>query len=253
MRKTMTKLLMVILVLATAPVVAVAETEQGTGATASMTVAQLEQAGDEARTSKHYEEAVDNFSAAIRRDKKNPVLYNKLGLTYLRLNNLRAAKYNFQKAVKYNSKFADAINNIGAVQYMQKDYGAATQQFKKAIALDETRSSFHVNLGASWFAQKKLDRAIAEYARALELNPDALAAGNAGVAAQIASPEERARYSYMLAKIFARRGETDECLRNLRRAKEEGYPDLANIYKDPEFAKVWSDPRLGEIAPSPQN
>jgi len=155
--------------------------------------------------------------------------------------------------VKYNSKFADAINNIGAVQYMQKDYGAATQQFKKAIALDETRSSFHVNLGASWFALKKLDRAIAEYARALELNPDALAAGNAGVAAQIASPEERARYSYMLAKIFARRGEADECLRNLRRAKEEGYQDLASIYKDPEFAKVWSDPRLGEIAPSPQN
>lgn len=228
-----------------------ATSDEGTTPMASMTVAQLEEAGDQARANKEFDDAVDFFSTALRKDKKNPVLYNKLGLTYLRLNNLRAAKYNFQRAVKFNSKFADAINNIGAVQYMEKNYGAATQQFKKAIALNETRASFHVNLGAAWFAQKKLDRAIAEYARALELNPDALTAGNAGVAAQIASPEERARYAYMLAKIYAKLGLTDQCLLNLRRAKEEGYPDMRNIYKDVEFAQLRNDPRMAEIVPPP--
>jgi tetratricopeptide (TPR) repeat protein len=251
MRYLMAKLLILTMTFGIGQLVLASDTPEHERS-ASMTAAQLEQAGDEARATKDFEHAVDYFNAAIRRENRNPVLYNKLGLSYLRLGNLRAAKYDFQKAIKLNSKFADGINNLGAVEYMKKDYGAAAKQFKKAVALDETRSTFHVNLGAAWFAQKKLDRAIAEYARALELNPNALAAGNAGVAAQIASPEERARYAYMLAKIYALRGENDECLRHLRRAKEEGYRDLASIYKDAQFAKVWNDPRLAEIAPAPE-
>jgi tetratricopeptide (TPR) repeat protein len=134
---------------------------------------------------------------------------------------------------------------------MQKRFGPAAKLFKKAVALDETKPAFHVNLGATWFAQKKLERAIVEYARALELNPDALATSNSGVQAQIASPEERAKYAYMLAKIYAKRGEADECMRNLRKAKEEGYRDLANVYKDAEFAQLRNDPRMVEIAGTP--
>jgi len=221
-------------------------------ASGSMTIAQLEKAGDQARAAKQYEDARDYFNLAIRKDSKNPVLYNKLGLVYLRMNNLKGAESAFQKAVKRNSKYADAVNNIGAVYYMRKNYGGASRYFKKAVALQETRPAFHVNLGASWFAQKQLDRAIAEYARALELDPEALTGGNAGVAAQIASPEERARYAYMLAKIFASRGDAEMCLKNLRKAKEEGYRELANVYKDAEFASIRSDARLAEIVPAPQ-
>lgn len=221
-------------------------------ASGSMTVAQLEKAGDDARAAKQYEDAKDYFQIAIRKDGKNAVLYNKLGMTYLRMNDLRGAEIAFQKAVKRNSKFADAVNNLGAVYYMRKNYGNASRYFKKAIALEETRPSFHVNLGATWFAQKQLERSIAEYARALELDPEALTGGHTGVAAQIASPEERARYAYMLAKIFAGRGDADMCIRNLRKAKEEGYHELANVYKDAEFASIRSDPRLAEIVPAPK-
>lgn len=217
----------------------------------SMTVAQLEAAGDIARAKKDYPEAIHYFETALRKDPQNARLYNKLGLAHLKAGNLDAARFNFQRAIKRDSKFADAINNLGAVEYMDKHYGAAAKQFKKAVALDENKSAFHVNLGATWFAQKKLDRALAEYARALELNPDALATSNSGVQAQIASPEERARYAFMLAKIYAERGQTDECMRNLRKAKEEGYKELDNVYKDAEFAQLRNDPRLKEIVPAP--
>lgn len=217
----------------------------------SMSITQLEATGDTARTNKDYVEAIRCFETAIRKDNKNARLYNKLGLSYLKAGKLPEARLNFQKASKRNSKYADAINNLGAVEYMNKRFGAAAKQFKKAVALDETKSTFHVNLGATWFAQKKLDRAFAEYERALELNPDALSTSNSGVQAQIASPEERARYAYMLAKIYAKRGETDECMRSLRKAKEEGYKELANVYKDAEFASLRNDPRLGEIVPAP--
>ena len=216
----------------------------------AMTVAELERAGDQARAEKDYALAIQYFKAALRQDRGNAVLYNKVGLSELQKGNVVAARTYFEKALRQDSKFADAVNNIGAVEYMRKNYGSAVKSFKKAVALDETRATYHVNLGAAWFSQKKLDRAIAEYTRALELDPNAFQQqSRTGIAAQIASPEERAQYAYLLAKIYAKRGDLENCLQCLRKAKEDGYRNLANVYKDEEFSQVRENPRLQEVVP----
>src|ERR1700687_6285086 len=88
----------------------------------SMTVAELEKAGDEARTQKDYAQAIKYFEEALRKDRKNAALYNKLGISELKDGKLDLARVNFQQAVKRNSKFADALNNLGAVYYMQKNF-----------------------------------------------------------------------------------------------------------------------------------
>lgn len=218
----------------------------------NLSLAELEKAGDAARATKAYDAAIVYYEAAIRKDKKNATLYNKLGLAQLKDNNLPAARASFEKAVKRNSKFADALNNLGAVYFVQKDHGTAARYFKKAVALDETRPVFHVNLGAAWFGQNKLDRAIAEYDRALQLDPTILDHyTSGGMTAQVSTAEERARYNYMLAKIYARLGDAEQCMRCLKKAKEEGYRNLANVYKDEEFSRLRQDPRLAEIAPPP--
>jgi len=215
-------------------------------------VSELEKAGDLARLHKDYDLAIQDFQAALRKDRKNPALYNKLGLSELKKDDLEQARFYFEKAVRLNPKYAEAVNNIGAVEYMHKNYGPAAKYFKKAVALDETRSTYHVNLGAAWFSQKKMDRAIAEYTRALELNPDAFRQDSrAGIAAQISSPEERAQYAYTLAKAYAKRGDVDSCLQCLRRAKEDGYRNLANVYKDEEFSRMRDNPKLQEVVPPP--
>jgi len=217
-----------------------------------MTVAELEKAGDQARSVKDYSLAIDYFQAALRKDRKNAVLYNKLGLAELRKDDLSSARVHFERAVKLNSKYAEAVNNIGAIDYMRKNYGSAAKYFKKAVALNETDSTFHVNLGAAWFSQKKMDRAIAEYMRAMELDPDALRHDNrTGISAQISSPEERAQYSYLLAKAYAKRGDIEGCLQCLKRAKEDGYRNLANVYKDEEFSRLRDNPKLQEVIPPP--
>jgi pentatricopeptide repeat protein len=72
-----------------------------------------------------------------------------------------------------------------------------------------------------------------------------------GITAQIASPEERARYSYMLAKIYAKRGNVDDCLQCLKKAKEQGYRDLANVYRDEEFSRMRENPKLHEVVAPP--
>lgn len=226
--------------------------QQGTVKMDSMTVSELEKAGDIARAQKDYNLAIEYFQTALRKDRKNAVLYNKLGLAELKSNDLRSARSHFEKASKLNSKYVEAVNNIGAVEYMKKNYGGAAKYFKKAVALDETRATYHVNLGAAWFSQKKMDRAIAEYTRAMELDPDAFRTETrTGIAAQIASPEERAQYSYLLAKAYAKRGDMEGCLQCLRKAKEDGYRNLANVYKDEEFSRMRDNPRLQEVVPPP--
>ena len=217
-----------------------------------MTAAELEKAGDEARTEKDYVKAIDYFEAAIRKDRKNAVLYNKLGLSELRKDEFKAARMDFEKAAKLNPKYAEAINNIGATEYIKKNYGNAAKYFKKAVALDEGHATYHINLGAAWFSQKKFERAISEYVRALELNPDAFnQESKIGIAAQILSPEERAQYAFSLAKAYAKRGDVDNCLQCLKKAKEEGYRNMANVYKDEEFTHMRDNPRLHEVVPPP--
>ena len=177
----------------------------------SMTVAELEKAADLARARKDYDQAILYFQTALRKDRKNSVLYNKLGLAQLKNNDLRAARLSFESAFKLNPKSADAVNNIGAVDYVNKNYGAAAKHFKKAVALDETHATFHMNLvlhglaRRNWSALSPSTRGPWSWIRTHSEQES-----RAGVVAQISSPEERARYSYMLAKIYAKRGDVDD-------------------------------------------
>jgi Flp pilus assembly protein TadD len=226
--------------------------EPATGDMKSMSVAELEKAGDAFREQKDYEQAIQYFREALRRDKKNAALYNKMGMAELQRGDRQSARADFEKAAKVNKKYSEALNNVGAVYFIENNFGQAAKYFKRAIALDETRATFHVNLGAAWFSQKKLDRAINEYARALELDPQALEQNaRVGIAAQVSSPEERAKFYYLLAKDQAKRGDVQECLACLKKAKDNGYHDLANVYKDEEFRRLWNDARLAEIVPPP--
>jgi tetratricopeptide (TPR) repeat protein len=217
-----------------------------------MSVAELEKAADEARSRKDFVTAIIYLRAAARRDRNNATLYNKIGLAELKLDNYRGARADFEKATKKNPRYAVAVNNIGAAEYLMKNYGGAAKYFKKAVALEETSATFHVNLGAAWFSQKKLEQAIAEYTRAMELDPAAFQnESKVGITAQIASPEERAQYSYLLAKIYAKRGDVENCLQCLKKAKEDGYRNMANVYKDEEFSQLRDNPRLQEVVPPP--
>jgi Tfp pilus assembly protein PilF len=232
--------------------VCVGDSPQTGTAMKSMTVAELVKAGDECRAQKEYSQALSYFREALRTDKHNAKIYNKAGLAELQTRQLDEARADFAKAAKYDRHYPEAFNNIGAVYYVEKNYGIAANYFKKAVALDETRALFHVNLGAAWFEQDQTDRAMREYTRALELDPGVLAReSRTGITAMVGTTEERAKHEYMIAKIYARMGNVDDCLVCLRKAKENGYRDLIDVYKDQEFAAVRQDARLAEIVPPP--
>ena len=59
--------------------------------------------------------------------------------------------------------------------------------------------------------------------------------------------EERAKYDYTIAKMYAIRGDSERSLSYLRKAIEEGYPVANDVRRDKEFAELRKDPRLKEI------
>ena len=68
-----------------------------------------------------------------------------------------------------------------------------------------------------------------------------------GIQARVTSPQQRARVSFLIAKMYMKRGNIDGALDYLRRAKELHYPDLDKVYSDPDFTPLWKDPRLKKI------
>lgn len=208
----------------------------------------LEARGDQLRSAKLFLDALDYYRAAMAKAPNSARLLNKLGITQLMMLRYREAKKSFDQCIKADHQYADAYNNLGVVLYEEKRYGAAIKQYNKAIVIDNTSASFFSNLGAAYFSKREFEPAVSAYQHALEIDPDVFErTSRGGVQAQLPSPEDRARYDYTVAKLYAKMGFSDRSLEYLRKAKEEGYKDFKNVFKDVEFAEVRKDRRFTEL------
>ena len=208
----------------------------------------LEQQGDDLRAEKAYLDAIDYFRAALAKAPNSASIVNKIGISELMLQRYREAGKNFAQAIKKDRKFAEAYNNLGVVEYERHKYGAAVKQYKKALDISPDSASFYSNLGAAYFADKKFERASEAYAKAVQLDPNIFErTSHTGIAAQMASPEDRAHYDYVLAKLYAKMGDSNHSLEYLRKAMEDGYKKVDDVYTDPEFADLRKDTRFAEL------
>jgi Flp pilus assembly protein TadD len=206
-----------------------------------------EQKGDTARMHNDYTTAASYYQKAVRIDPQNSGAWNKLAVSEFKLGDKGAARKHFNQAVKCDPGNAVALNNLGALSLTDKKYNAAVRYLKRALALDELNATAHLNIAESWMGLGDVEKAMTEYSRALELDADILTSAHNGVVAQVSTPEQRARISYLIAKAYAKRGNLEGALEYLRRAKEGRYPDMAKVYSDQEFAALWQDPRLSAI------
>ena len=212
------------------------------------TAAELERKGDEVRLMKAPADALDYYRAALAKTAKpdTSALYNKCGISELQLSRFEEAQKDLVLAIKRNKKNAEAINNLGVAYFFRRDYRKAIKSYQKAIEIGPDMASFHSNLGRAFFAAKKYDDASIEYGRALTIDPDIFSRESpGGIMARM--PQEKGLLSYVLAKLLAAHGKTDESLVYLRRALDEGYIGLDKVYTEPEFAKLLKDQRFIEL------
>jgi tetratricopeptide (TPR) repeat protein len=205
----------------------------------------LEQQADILRARRFPDDATDFYKSALARGGNAPSLLNKLGLTELEMRDLHLARAYFKRAVKISRTAADAWNNLGAVEFLDGATGNAVSDYKRAIKLDKHQAIFHANLATAYFQTKDYDGARREMATALKLDPGVFdQQGTGGITAHVLSSQDRARFSFEMAKLYAQSGLEEQMLHSLATASESGMDVQHEMRHDAVLGKFATDPRV---------
>jgi tetratricopeptide (TPR) repeat protein len=201
--------------------------------------------GDIFMARKMYREAIEVYKEG---PSDSAVLLNKTGIAYHQMLDLNDAKKYYQRAVKLDPRYAEAINNLGTIEYSRKNYRRAVSLYKKALRLSPNAASIYSNLGTGYFARKDYKEATEAFRKALALDPEVFEHKSThGVLLQERTVEERAKYHYYLAKMYAQAGTNDRALMYIRKALEEGFKDKKKFQEDPEFSRMRDLPEFKEL------
>jgi tetratricopeptide (TPR) repeat protein len=214
-------------------------------AEARKTPLSIETRGDIFMARKMYREAIDVF----REDKsKNAVIANKIGIAYHQMQQLENARKSYEQAIRLKPDYAEAINNLGTVYYARKSFGRATRYYQRALKYAPKSASIYSNLGTAYFARKKYKEAMETYQTALKLDPNVFENhGSYGVLLEERSVEERAKFHFHLAKLYAQAGRNELALQYLRKALEEGFKDKKKMEEDADFQAMRDLPEFKEL------
>jgi tetratricopeptide (TPR) repeat protein len=201
-----------------------------------------EEHGDVFMARKMYREAIDAYregETTAANTSNKAVLEDKIGIAWHQLGDTGAALKSYQHAVKMDPKYADAINNIGTIYYSQKRYRRAIGQYRRALAINPKAAAVWSNLGTAFYARHKFTEMSEAYAKALELDPAVFDARTGpGTQMQDRGVEDKARYHFEMARIYAKAGKNEMALQYLRKSLEEGFTDKEKISKEPEFSAL---------------
>jgi tetratricopeptide (TPR) repeat protein len=213
-----------------------------------------EQMADLYMARKEYRDASVLYKRLSDQNPHNPVYLNKLGIALHQQAALGLAMKYYERAVKADPAYADAENNVGTVWYQRKKYGKAIKAYQKAIAIRNDMPVLYSNLAYAYFGDKKYELAIASFRQALSIDPQLFDHGSSrnGSVLQDRTVGDRGKFYFLLAKSYAEAGNLERCLIYLRKAKDEGYKELAAAKSDPSFAAALKDPAIQEVlAPKP--
>jgi tetratricopeptide (TPR) repeat protein len=204
-----------------------------------------ENRGDIFMARKMYREAIEAFREG---PSKNAVLSNKVGIAFHQLLQLDNARKSYELALHLKPDYPEAMNNLGTIYYAKKSFRRAISCYRKALKWAPQSASIYSNLGTAYFARKQYALATETFQTALKLDPDVFEHHSTyGVLLQERSVEERAKFHYYVAKMYAKDGRNDLAIQYLRKALEEGFREKKKLQEDPEFAAMRDLPEFKQL------
>jgi Tfp pilus assembly protein PilF len=101
-----------------------------------------------------------------------PLLYNALGLVYMKRNAIGKALTYFRKAVELDPDFVEARLNLGFTVLGFRKYEDAGQSFEAVLKQQPKNYDAKIGLGVALRGQRKIDEAETAYKEAMALNKD---------------------------------------------------------------------------------
>jgi tetratricopeptide (TPR) repeat protein len=115
---------------------------------------------------KSYEKEMARYEQNIR----YPLLYNALGLLYMKRNSIGKALGYFRQAVQLDPNFVEARLNLGFTVLGFRKYDDAAEAFNGVLKLQPKNYDAKIGLGVALRGQKKIDEAETAYKEAAALN-----------------------------------------------------------------------------------
>jgi len=194
---------------------------------------------------KRFREALEQYQ---RCDQNSAVIANKTGIAYHQLLDFRNAMLQYKRATKLDSHYSEAFNNLGTIYYSRKSYRRAVHLYKTALRIAPDSATVYSNLGSAYFSMRRFPDAVDAYHKALSLDPNVFShASTTGVLLQEQTVEDKARFHYYMARIYAQMGMNDQALQCIRKSLEEGFKDRQKFIDEPEFAALKGNPEFEEL------
>ncbi len=124
------------------------------------------------------EEAISDFSNAIKLKPNYPEGLNNRGIMLLGLKHYDAALADLNKAIESKPNYAEAYNHRALLFEAERKYPEALSDYTKAIELKPDFSKAYYNRGTFYINQNKLEEALNDYNTAIALEPDNIGAYN---------------------------------------------------------------------------
>jgi Tfp pilus assembly protein PilF len=196
------------------------------------------------------------YQAAIAAYQKAPpsaAVWNKMGIAYQMMFNVREATHCYRQSLKLDSHNAQVINNLATIYDSQKQYSEAEHLYHKAIKINPNSALVYKNLGTNLLAQRKYNRGWEAYQHAILIDPQVFADRGTPQVQNPASITERGAMNYYMALGCVRMGQTDCALQYLRMALDEGFTNPKKVASDVAFASLRDNADFKQLLASQQN
>ena len=176
-----------------------------------------------------YQEAIADLTKVAELDPKYPNVYYALGWNYCQAEQYQNAVDNYTKAIGSDPKNAKAYNNRGFNYGKIGQYQKAIDDFTKVTALNPKDAEAYNNRGFIYRKLGQYQKAIDDYTRAVNLNP------------------KYANAYFSRAAVYSFKKEKDRALADLKRAidLDGSFKNEAKINED--FETLWNDPNFKKL------
>jgi tetratricopeptide (TPR) repeat protein len=124
------------------------------------------------RNMNRYNQAIEDYDAAIRLNPEYATAYYNRGIAYDRKGFHGLAIDDFDTAIRLNPDLSDAYNQRGLAYVKDGRYDIAIENFSQAIRLDPELDSAYFNRGLVYHSTGDSDRAAEDIRRSHALDPD---------------------------------------------------------------------------------